>query len=140
MSTSTMTAKITSSTESRHKKSEALPKETPRNLKLINGNTPGSKNQWLAEFLLNRIGDRAHPIKRPKAPGVDRELRGLISERNAAGEDVIINLGKGYFRAGPDDRTAFFEYCAKEKHRAKEIEKKADTMMSTYIAKYGGFE
>ena len=106
----------------------------------IKDTPPGGKNQWLAEFLLSHIGDREHPIKRPKNPSLDRELRGLISERNAAGEDIIVNLGDGYFRAGPDDRPAVFEYWAKEKHRAKEIAKKADTMMNTYIEMYGGFE
>ena len=108
--------------------------------KQFNGNTPGSKNQWLAEFLLSHIGDRDHPIKRPKNPSLDRELRGLISERNAAGEDIIVNLGEGYFRAGPDDRPAVFEYWVKETHRAREIKNKADTMMATYTAIYGGYE
>ena len=137
---STMTKTSTSSSESQYKKCTALPEETPHNLKLINGNTPGSKNQWLAEFLLDNIGDRDHPMKRPKNPSLDRELRGLISERNAAGEDIIINNGEGYYRPGPDDRPAVFEYWVKETHRAKEIKKKADTMMATYIEIYGGYE
>ena len=123
-----------------NKKSMALPEEIPHHQKLINGNTPSGKNQWLAEFLLENIGDRDHPIKRPKNPSLDRVLRGLISEKNAAGEDIIINNGEGYFRAGPDDRPAVFEYWVKETHRAKEIKKKADTMMATYIAIYGGYE
>ena len=80
-----MTATNTNSTENRHKKSMALPEEVPHHLKLINGNTPGSKNQWLAEFLLDNIGGRDHPLKRPKNPSLDRELRGMIDERNAAG-------------------------------------------------------
>lgn len=117
-------------------------KSTPEGAPIsqIKDTPPGGKNQWLAEFLLSHIGDREHPIKRPKNPSVDRELRGLISERNAAGEDVIINLGGGYFRAGPDDRPAVLEYWMKEKHRAKEIAKKADTMMNTYVEMYGGYE
>lgn len=123
-----------------NKKSMALPEETPHHLKLINGNTPGGKNQQLAEFLLGCIGGREHPIKRPRNSSVDRILRGLISERNAAGEDIIINNGEGYYRAGPDDRPAVFEYWIKETHRAKEIKKKADVMMATYIAIYGGYE
>ena len=106
----------------------------------IKNTPPGSKNQWLAEFLLDHIGDREHPLKRPKDPNVDRELRGLISERNAAGEDIIINNGDGYYRAGENDRAAVFEYWIKETHRAKEIKRKADTMMATYIAIYGGYE
>ena len=127
-------------TELANKKSTALPEEKPHHQKLINGNTPGSKNQWLAEFLLDHIGDREHPLKRPKDPSVDRVLRGLISERNAAGEDIIINNGEGYYRAGPDDRPAVFEYWVTETHRAKEIKKKADTMMATYTTIYGGYE
>ena len=135
-----MTATNAKSTENRHKKSMALPEEVPHHLKLLNGNTPGSKNQWLAEFLLDNIGGRDHPLKRPKNPSLDRELRGLIAERNAAGEDIIINSGDGYYRAGPDDRTAVFDYWVKETHRAKEIKKKVDTMMATYTAIYGGYE
>lgn len=108
--------------------------------KQFNGNTPGGKNQQLAEFLLGCIGGRAHPVKRPRNSSVDRILRGLISEKNAAGEDIIINNGDGYFRAGPDDRPAVRQYWIKETHRAKEIKNKADTMMATYIAIYGGYE
>lgn len=123
-------------TEKKSSTAEAV----PLNPKLLNGNTPGGKNQWLAEFLLDRIGDRDHPIKRPKDPSVDRMLRGLISERNAAGEDIIINNGDGYYRPGADDRPAVFEYWVKETHRAREIKNKADTMMATYISIYGGYE
>lgn len=101
---------------------------------------PRSKTQELAEFLLGCIGDRTHPVKRPKNPSADRWLRGLIAEKNAAGEDVIINNGGGYYRAGPDDRPAVFEYWVKETHRAAEIKRKADVMMATYIAMYGGYE
>lgn len=135
-----MTATNARSTENRHKKSMALPEEIPHHQKLINGNTPGGKNQWLAEFLIEHIGDREHPMKRPKNPSLDRILRGLISERNAAGEDIIINLGDGYFRAGPDDRPAVLEYWMKETHRAREIKNKADMMMNTFIEMYGGYE
>ena len=134
-----MTATNAKSTENRHKKSAALPEEKPHQ-KLINCNTPGSKNLWLAEFLLDNIGGRDRPLKRPKNPSLDRELRGLIAERNAAGEDIIINSGDGYYRAGPDDRPAVFDYWVKETHRAKEIKKKVDTMMATYTAIYGGYE
>lgn len=124
----------------KHKKMESTAGAALIIQKQINGNTPGGKNQWLAEFLLDNIGDRDHPLKRPKNPSLDRELRGLISERNAAGEDIIINSGDGYYRAGPDDRPAVFEYWVKETHRAKEIKKKVDTMMATYTAIYGGYE
>lgn len=123
-----------------NKKSTAFPEEVPHHQKQLNGNTPGSKNQWLAEFLLNNIGDRDHPLKRPKNPSLDRVLRGLISERNAAGEDIIVNNGEGYYRAGHDDRPAVREYWIKETHRASEIKKKADIMMATYNEIYGGTE
>ena len=106
----------------------------------IKNTPPGGKNQWLAEFLMGHIGDREHPLKRPKDPSLDRVLRGLIAEKNAAGEDIIINNGDGYYRAGPDDRSAVLEYWVKETHRAKEIKKKADTMMATYTMIYGGYE
>jgi hypothetical protein len=124
----------------KHKKTESTAGAALTIQKQINGNTPGSKNQWLAEFLLSHIGDRDHPIKRPKDPSLDRVLRGLIAEKNAAGEDIIVNNGEGYFRAGPDDRPAVFEYWVKETHRAREIKNKADTMMATYTAIYGGYE
>lgn len=123
-----------------NKKSTAFPEELPHHQRQGNGNTPGGKNQQLAEFLLGCIGDRDHPIKRPRNSSVDRILRGLITERNAAGEDIIINSGDGYYRAGPDDRPAVFDYWVKETHRAKEIKKKVDTMMATYTAIYGGYE
>jgi len=101
------------------------------------GTTPGSKAQWLAEFLLDNIGDREHPMKRPKDGSVDRYMRGLIMEKNAAGEAVIINLGDGYFHAGPDDGPAVKEYALKELHRAHEIEKKARKMLDTWEVLYG---
>ena len=122
------------------KKSAVYPKATPHNQRQFNGTPPGSKNQWLAEFLLEHIGGREHPLKRPKDPSLDRELRGLISERNAAGEDIIINNGEGYYRAGPDDRPEVLEYWMKETHRAREIKNKADMMMNTFIEMYGGYE
>lgn len=124
----------------KNKKSAAHPEATPHNQRHINVTPPGNKNQWLAEFLIEHIGDREHPLKRPKSPSVDRILRGLISERNAKGEDIIINNGEGYFRPGPDDRSAVFEYWAKETHRAREIKNKADMMMTIFTEMYGGYE
>lgn len=117
-------------------------KSTPEGAPLtqLKDTPPGSRNQWLAEFLIDKIGDRDHPLKRPKDPSLDRVLRGLISERNAAGEDIIINNGEGYYRPGADDRPAVFEYWIKETHRAREIKKKADTMITTYVSIYGGYE
>lgn len=106
----------------------------------MNRTIPKARNQWLAEILIDMIGGSDCPIKRPINASVDREMRGLIQERNTAGEDVIINIGDGYFRPGPDDREVFLEYCLKERCRAKEILKKIDTMMETYTAQYGKAE
>jgi len=106
----------------------------------INRTIPKARNQWLAEILLDMVGGSDCPIRRPINTSIDRELRGLIAERNAAGEDVIINLGAGYFRPDENDRPAFLEYYKKEMHRIKEIEKKLDTMMDTYTARYGRYE
>ena len=100
------------------------------------GTTPVREKQWLAEILLDLVGDREHPMPRPKNPSVDRCLRGLISEKNAAGEDILINLGNGYFKAGPDDGPALKEYVYKELHRADEIRNKAYTMLETWKGRY----
>ena len=137
---STMTKTDASSTERTHKKKEGTTGAVPQPLKLLNGTTPGSKVQWLAEFLLNNISDRDHPMKRPKDSSVDRYLRGLIQEKNAAGEDVIINNGEGYYRPGADDRPAVLEYYLREKAKIRESEKKLDTMMDTYTSMYGRYE
>ena len=83
---------------------------------------------------MGHIGNREHPLKRPKNTSVDRALRGLIQEKNAAGEDIIINNGEGYFRPSPDDKPAFLEYYAKEKHRIKQLDKKLDKMFDTFIS------
>ena len=101
---------------------------------------PKSKNQYLAELMLDKIGDRDHPLKRPPSPGIDRELRGLIAERNADGSDIIINLGEGYFRPGAEDRSVFYQYILAEKSRAREIIRKVDTMLDTYEEQYGRCE
>jgi len=98
--------------------------------------TPGSKTQWLAEILLDFIGDREHPLKRPKNPSVDRALRKLIELKNITGEDIIINLGDGYFRPGPHDGPAVREYLAKERERARTITIKANTIEATYKGRY----
>ena len=131
------TATNASYTENPHKKKGA-PGGAPNTH--INNIPPGDKKQQLAERLLDRISGRDRPLKRPANTGVDRVLRRLISERNANGEDIIINNGEGYFRAGADDRPAVVEYWIKETHRASEIKRKADTMMATYINIYGGSE
>ena len=135
MSTSTMTAMITSSTESQHKKSEALPKETPRNLKLLNGTTPEDKSE--AERLFDLIGvGAAYAVRRPKDSKVDREFRRLIAEANASGNDCIINAGYGYYRPGDDDDFEAELYFASERSRAKEILRKLRRMEEVYNRRY----
>ena len=106
----------------------------------INRTIPKARNQWLAEILLDMISGRDCPLRRPINASIDRELRGLIAEKNAAGEDVIINLGDGYFRPGEEDREAFLEYYRKEMHRIKEIAKKLNTMLDTYTEQFGRYE
>ena len=101
-----------------------------------NGSTSLGKNQMLVDILYDLL-DEGHRVKRPKNGSIDRELRELIAQKNAAGDDVIINIGEGYFRAGPDDGPALREYVAKERARAKTISDKAETMMETWEALYG---
>ena len=113
-------------------------KGTPEGAPVLhkNGSTSLGKNQMLVDILLDLL-DEGHRIRRPKNGSIDRELRELISDKNRFGEDVIINVGNGYFRAGPDDRPALREYLAKERSRAKQILDKADTMEKTWEALYG---
>ena len=103
----------------------------------LNGNTPGSKTQWLAQILFDMIGKYDKPIKRPKNPSVDRAFRELIEYANNHG-DVIINDGAGYYRPQRDD--AFDEHCyniykAKELKKAKAIIAKFEAMDRAF---YGG--
>ena len=100
-----------------------------------NDSTPLGKNQMLVDILLDLLNE-GHCIKRPKNGSIDRELREVIAQKNAAGDDVIINIGKGYFRAGPDDGPELREYVAKEKARARTIESKAETMLKTWEELY----
>ena len=128
---STMMKTSASYIENPHKKKSA-PGGAPSSH--INDTPPGDKKQELAERLLEHIGDREHPLHRPANPGIDRVLRRLIAERNAKGTDLIINVGCGYFRPSPDDKPAFLEYYAKEKHRIKQLDKKLDKMFDTFIS------
>ena len=122
-----------------NKKSMTLPEETPHHLKLINGNTPGGKNQQMAQMLFDMIGKYDRPIKRPVNPSVDRMLRMLIEHANNNG-DYIINDGAGYYR--PKRGDGFDEHCfnlyaAKELKKAKAIENKIASMRNAF---YGGYE
>ena len=103
----------------------------------INGTTPGSKSQWLAQILFDMIGKYDKPIRRPKNPSVDRAFRSLIEEANKKG-DCIINDGAGYYRPRRGD--AFDEHCfdlyrAKELARAKALIDKLEAMTTAF---YGG--
>lgn len=93
--------------------------------------------QWLAEILLDLIAEQEKPVKRPRNATVDRKLRNLIAEKNEDGEDVIINLGSGYFRAGRDDGPALREYLAKEDARAERILAKNRMIRTTWEERYG---
>ena len=117
----------------------ALPEEVPHHQKQINGNTPGSKNQQMAQMLFDMIGKYDRPIKRPKNPSVDRMLRMIIEHANNNG-DYIINDGAGYYR--PKRGDGFDEHCfnlyaAKELKKAKAIEDKIASMRNAF---YGGYE
>ena len=123
----------------KNKKSMALPEEVPHHQKLINGNTPGGKNQQMAQMLFDMIGKYDRPIKRPKNPSVDRMLRMIIEHANNNG-DYIINDGAGYYR--PKRGDGFDEHCfnlyaAKELKKAKAIEDKIASMRNAF---YGGYE
>ena len=120
-----------------NKKSMALPEKIPHLQKQINGNTPGSKNQQMAQMLFDMIGKYDRPIKRPKNQSVDRMLRMLIEHANNNG-DCIINDGDGYYR--PKRGDGFDEHCfnlyaAKELKKAKAIEDKIKSMKNAF---YGG--
>lgn len=100
-----------------------------------NGTTPLGKKQWLVDILVDLINE-GHRVKRPKNGTIDRQLREVIAEKNRTGEDVIINVGKGYFRATEDDGPELREYVNKELHRADEIRDKAITMLKTWEGRY----
>lgn len=100
-----------------------------------NGTTPGTKNQSLADILLDAISGIDRPMKRPRNTVVDRELRKKIEERNASGEDCIINVGEGYFRpvkGSEVDEWAFGYYKAKEMKRVKSILDKLEAMEKAF--------
>ena len=101
----------------------------------INGSTPLGKKQWLVDILIDLINE-GHRVKRPKNGSIDRQLREIIAEKNKSGEDVIINIGRGYFRATEDDGPALREYVNKELHRADEIRDKANTILKTWERRY----
>ena len=132
MSTSTMTAKITNSTESQYKK-----KSTPSGAPILrqdHGTTPEEKSE--AERLFDRIRTGSeHALKRPKDSRVDRQLRRLIADANMNG-DCIINDGTGYFRPGEDDDIAFEDYIAQERSRAREILRKTSRMQQVFDRRY----
>lgn len=99
------------------------------------GTTPEGKSE--AEMLFDRIGTK-NPVKRPKAPGVDRVFRQLIENANRNG-DCIINDGAGYYRPRRND--GFDEHCfhiykAKELARARAIIDKIEKMEKSYYGRY----
>ena len=132
MSTTTKTSM--SFTENRHKKSEALPKETPRNLKLINATTPEEKSE--AEILFEKIGTgKEHAIKvshRDNNDRTARDFRELVSIARRDG-DPIINEGDGvgYYRPDmerPEEAEAARRYIRSLLSRASKLETSAQCM------------
>lgn len=103
--------------------------------------TPGSDVQWLAEILLEMIDDMdpVRAMKRPVNPNIDRALRRMIANKNSSGEDVIINVGNGYFKpdvTNEEDRLAYNAYRARELKRAKTIIETIATMDKTFYGRY----
>ena len=89
-----------------------------------------------AEFLFDRIPTGSeHALRRPADSRADRQLRRLIQDANMNG-DCIINDGSGYFRPGEDDDVAFEDYCAAERHRAREILRKISRMERVFDRRY----
>ena len=116
---------------SRNKKSTPLGAQIYRQ---DNDIPPREKTQ--AERLFERIGTgRDRALRRPTNARLDRQLRRLIADANQTG-DCIINTGDGYFRPGEDDEDAFEGYIAQERHRAREILRKARRMEETFNRRY----
>ena len=72
-----------------------------------------------AETLFNRIGDRAHAVKRPKNPNTDRKLRNMVEKAQLGGR-LIVNVGdgEGYFEVdldNPEDVMAYRHYINRQK-------------------------
>lgn len=89
-----------------------------------------------AEYLFDRIETGADmALRRPSDQKTDRQLRRLIQDANMNG-DCIINDGSGYFRPGEDDDVAFEDYCAAERHRAREILRKISRMERVFDRRY----
>lgn len=76
----------------------------------------------------------ANAVQRPANPIEDRILRSKIESANRNG-DCIINVGHGYYRPDPNDKTdesEFNEYLAKELSRARKIQSKRLSMRRTF--------
>lgn len=87
-----------------------------------------NENQWLAAFLLDHIGDREHPMKRPKNPSVDRVLRDMIAQEVVERKALIINSGNGYYIPSVEDAPAVRAYILKERAKAKSIMERVDAI------------
>lgn len=93
-----------------------------------------------AAGFFSRIGcGHRNAISRPDTStcagaNIDRELRNMIERANNNG-DCIINIGSGYFRPIPGDKTdelALKEYIKKEVSRASKVAHKAKVMKVTF--------
>ena len=88
-----------------------------------------------AETLFNRIGDRAHAVKRPKNPNTDRKLRNMVEKAQLGGR-LIVNVGdgEGYYEAdlnNPEEAMAYRRYINKEKSRIRKHAAKIRAMEAT---------
>lgn len=101
------------------------------------GTTPEAKSE--AERLFGMINTKV-PVKRPKAPGVDRVFRQLIENANRNGDCIIPSgSGTGYYRLDPEneiDEYAFRIYKSKEFARARAIIDKLETMEKSFYGRY----
>ncbi len=101
------------------------------------GTTPEEKSE--AEMLFDRI-NTTHPVKRPKAPSVDRAFRQLIENANRSGDCIIpSSSGSGYYRLDAEreiDEYAFRAYKAKELAKARAIIDKLDMMEKSFYGRY----
>lgn len=99
--------------------------------------TPEAKSE--AERLFDKINTK-RPVRRPKAPSVDRVFRQLVENANRNGDCIIPSgNGKGYYRldSGNEiDEYAFHIYKSKELARARAIISKIEAMEKTFYGRY----
>lgn len=93
--------------------------------------TPERKSH--AQKLFDRIGTGKKNAL--KVDNKNWQFRALVANANMNG-DCIINVGNGYYRAGPDDKEDVSRYLWREMHRAEVIEDKVQAMREAYFGRY----